>query len=248
MKYPLFYGIITLLCLILPGYSFGRPVIADLSLRSIAIDSGFTGTDILLFGARNDAGDIVVVVRGPESSYVVRKKEQMAGVWINKDKIEMHHTRGYYMVSANRPLDELQNDMLLKVLGIGIDNIHWNIDAANDISPDAFVNAFVSNKKEATLYQPTIKEVSFTGDTLFRTLIHFPETIPKGVYSAEIYLFSDGELVGMQVTPLEVYKTGADAFIYELAHRYPALYGVIAIALALVAGWGAGLIFRKVQS
>lgn len=223
-----------------------RPIIADLSLRSIAIDSGFNGTDILLFGARNDAGDIVVVVRGPESSYVVRKKESVAGVWINRKSIEVHGALGYYAIAASRPLDEIHNDGLLTSLGIGAQNISWNIDAPRGVNREEFVDAFIEKKNEMELYQPKIKSVNFTGDTLFRTVINFPDNIPKGVYSAEIYLFSDGQLVGMQVTPLDVYKTGFDAFIYDLAHKHSLLYGIMAIALALLSGWIAGLVFRKV--
>jgi uncharacterized protein (TIGR02186 family) len=238
--------LVSLLIICSAFYANARPIIADLSLRSIPIDSGFNGTDILLFGARNDAGDIVVVVRGPETSYTVRQKSQIAGVWVNRDKVEMHHARGYYSVAASRPLDELYNDTLLQVLGVGVDNIHWHIDAASNMDSTPFVEAFVANKELDKLYQPTVKSVNFIGDTLFRTLIHFPETIPKGTYSAEVYLFSDGALVGMQTTPLEVYKTGADAFIYEFAHNHPAFYGLFAIAIALLAGWLAGIIFRKV--
>jgi uncharacterized protein (TIGR02186 family) len=248
VKHTIFYCLLVICSIVELKHAQARPIIADLSLRSIAIDSGFNGTDILLFGARNDAGDIAVVIRGPEISYTVRKKEKVAGIWVNREKIELRHTRGYYSVAASRPLDEIYNDKLLNTLGIGIDNIHWHIDAANDINTDNFVDAFVKNKKQSQLYQPTLKSVNFIGDTLFRALIHFPETIPKGIYSAEVYLFSDGALVGMQTTPLEVYKTGADAFIYDLAHHYPVLYGLLAIALALLAGWLAGAVFRKVQS
>jgi uncharacterized protein (TIGR02186 family) len=234
--------------LLLPAtHAAARPVIADLSLRSIAIDSGFSGTDILLFGARNDAGDIVVVVRGPEVSYIVRKKEQVAGIWVNRKHAEIHNALGFYSVGANRPLDELHNEGLLKALNIGQENIVWKADAPGDTEVKEFVDAFVQNKETKGLYQPSIKDVSFTGDTLFRSIIHFPENIPRGVYSTEVYLFSDGQLVGMQTTPLDVYKTGMDAFIYDIAHSQPVLYGIIAIGLALICGWGAGAIFRRVQ-
>ncbi len=226
--------------------SYARPVIADLSLRMIEIDSGFTGTEILLFGARNDAGDIVVVIRGPESSYVVRKKERVAGIWVNKQNIVFNKVNGFYAAATSRPLSELRNDSLLKALEIGMDNLDIKPSYVPMLDEDEFTQAFLDKQMENRLYSPAIEDVSFIGDTLFRTIINFPENIIRGVYTAEIYLFSDGQLIGMQSTPLVVRKKGFDAFVFDFAYNQPLLYGVMAVIMALVAGWVAGAIFRKV--
>ena len=56
------------LCLALPALVRAEAVVADLSKRLVAITTGFAGTDVLLFGAVQGDGDIVVVVRGPTQS------------------------------------------------------------------------------------------------------------------------------------------------------------------------------------
>src|SRR5580698_5947823 len=61
--------------------ALAAPLVADLSNYRIDIDSGFNGTRIFLFGARNDNGDIAVVIRGPQKDYIVRKKKEIAGLW-----------------------------------------------------------------------------------------------------------------------------------------------------------------------
>ena len=43
---------------------WAAPVVADLTKYVISIDSGFTGTDVLLYGAVEEEGDLVGVVRG----------------------------------------------------------------------------------------------------------------------------------------------------------------------------------------
>ena len=40
-------------------------------------------------------------------------------------------------------------------------------------------------------------------------------------------------------------KLGFEQVMYDLAHVYPAYYGIAAVLLALVTGWAAGVIFRK---
>lgn len=235
-----------LLCFIFPSNSSARPVIADLSLRQIEIDSGFTGTDVLLFGARNDPGDIVVVVRGPEKSYIVRKKERSFGVWVNKKQMFLQDLNGFYVVAANRPLEAIQNDYLLDSLKIGIDSSALPKEGEPTADYTEFSQAFLKKQQSENLYLPSVQEISMMGDTLFRTVIRFPENITRGVYTAEIYLFSDGQLSGIQSTPIIVSKKGFDAVVYDFAYKYPLLYGIIAVSIALLAGWAAGQIFRKV--
>lgn len=224
-----------------------RPIIADLAVRQIEIDSGFTGTDILLFGARTDPGDIVVVVRGPETSYVVRKKDRVAGIWVNKKQMIFNGINGFYAIASNRPLENIQNEYLLSTLQIGQGDISLPANAANAHSnvPE-FKAALLKRKQDERLYAPHIAEISFIGDTLFRTVIRFPENIARGVYTAEIYLFSDGQLSGIQSTPIIVSKKGFDAYVYDFAYKYPAIYGIMAVLIALFAGWVAGTVFRRV--
>ena len=225
--------------------SHARPVIADLSLRQIEIDSSFTGTDILLFGARNDPGDIVVVVRGPEMSYIVRKKERKVGIWANTQKLVLDNVNGFFTIAANRPLADIQNNYLLESLQIGTGNTILPKGHDSNIENE-FKEAFLQKQQDEKLYLPEIAEVSLIGDTLFRTIIRFPENIVRGVYTAEIYLFSDGQLSGVQSTPIVVSKKGFDALIYDFAHKLPIFYGFTAVIIALFAGWEAGLIFKRV--
>ena len=246
------YKVLSAICLciiiilLLPSNARARPVIGDLSLRQIEIDSSFKGTEILLFGARNDAGDIVVVIRGPELSYIVRKKERVSGIWINKKQAIFKDINGYYNVSSNRPLEEMKNNSLLKALDIGIHNISLPMETEEDTDREEFKEALLDDQEAHELYFPIVGEVTFIGDVLFRTIIKFPENIPRGTYTAEIYLFSDGQLNAVQSTPLIVKKRGFDAFIYDFSYNFPTIYGIISVLIALSAGWIAGVIFRKV--
>ena len=73
----------------------------------------------------------------------------------------------------------------------------------------------------------------------------FPANVPTGSYTVEVYLFRDRKAVMTQRTPLTVHKIGLEADIFNFAHQQSALYGIIAIVIALMAGWLAGVMFRK---
>ena len=69
--------------------------------------------------------------------------------------------------------------------------------------------------------------------------------MPTGDYQVTVHLFKDDRLVSSEKTPLTVGKVGLEAKIYNFAHEHAAWYGMIAIVIALVAGWLAGVIFRR---
>lgn len=241
------FFIVCMVVLFLPLAGHARPVVADLAIRSIDIDHNFKGIDILLFGAREDVGDVVVVVRGPERRYTVHKKDRVAGIWVNRSSMEFEPTSSFYAVAASRPLSVINNTQLLDALGVGVDHLKVQpmYEESNRAKVTEFREALVRQKQRINLYPKETAEVSFWGDTLFRTVIEFPKNIIGGWYTAEVYLFSDGQLVGVQSTPLQVSKIGFEAFMYDFAHRYSTLYGVVAVGLALLAGWVASVVFRK---
>src|SRR5690554_3991185 len=106
-------------------------LVTDLSEHQIAIRSNFTGTQILLFGAveartpgtRALNRDIVVVVQGPNAPAMVRRKERVAGIWINHDSVTYPDVPGYYAVASTRPLEVTTTPDILKALRIGIESI-----------------------------------------------------------------------------------------------------------------------------
>jgi uncharacterized protein (TIGR02186 family) len=90
-----------------------------------------------------------------------------------------------------------------------------------------------------------VGQVTFLGERLFRTLVEFPANVPTGTYRATTYLLVDGRVESAQTTPLIINKAGLEAEVFDFAHNQSALYGVIAILVALVAGWLAHVAFRK---
>src|SRR3546814_6756500 len=60
-------------------------LLVDISQHLVAITTGFTGADVLLFGVREGPGEIVVVVRGPHMSTTVRRKDRIAGIWRSEE-------------------------------------------------------------------------------------------------------------------------------------------------------------------
>jgi uncharacterized protein (TIGR02186 family) len=223
------------------------PVVADISNYRIDIDSSFNGTRLFLFGTRNDTGDIVVVVRGPAKDYIVRKKEEIAGIWINRERMKFFGVPQFYAIASSRPLSDIEQANLFRQLGIGIEHLlippvtqEWK-----EKFPD-FSKAFLDYQQSRKRFKADSENIQFMAETLFKMTIEFPDNIPAGNYTAEIYLVNGGIIIGMQSIPITVVKSGLDAFLHSYAHEHPALYGITAIVLALSIGWFAGRLFERI--
>ncbi len=238
------------LIVIVVATSVPRPLGADLvsalSNHLVAITTGFSGTEALLFGTTGGAGDVVVVVRGPEAGQVVRRKARRAGIWVNADEMIFERVPGFYAVAASRPLAEFLPERIAQRHQIGTD--------ALDLAPRqplaeserlAFRAALIRNKQKLALYADAVADVNFLGGGLFRTDVAIPANAPVGSYTVATYLIRDGEVATAEIAPLIVSKVGIEARLFELAQRHALAYGVLAISIAGVAGWLASLVFRK---
>ncbi|MEM1162414.1 MAG: TIGR02186 family protein, partial [Pseudomonadota bacterium] len=66
----------------------------------------------------------------------------------------------------------------------------------------------------------------------------------EGDYEARIFLLRDMRVIDVFSDTIEVRRAGIGRIIYWGAREYPALYGVLSIVVALIAGWLASAFFR----
>lgn len=220
------------------------PLVTDVSNHLIAITSSYTGTDLLVFGSLDAEGDVVVVIRGPAGPLVVRRKERIAGIWLNRKAVGFTDIPAFYAVASSRPLAQIGSISLRERLQIGADNVRLRSEVG-DGTADPYRQALIRNKQRAGLWPPLSPPVTFLGQKLFRATFELPANVPVGIYRTEVYLIRGDRVVAAQATPLYVDKQGTEQEIYELAHNYPIPYGLLAVVLALLAGWGAALVFRR---
>ena len=218
----------------------------DLSKSEVAISTGFTGTELLLFGATEGYGDIVVTVVGPRRGEVVRRKQRIAGIWVNQESVTFKSAPAYYRIAASKPLNQITSAAILDQLQIGvaeIDLVTRSQRPTNEVA--VFRDALIRNKKRLLLYSEDISDIKIVRDLLFRSTIPFPANVPTGDYEVTVHLFNAGKPISQVATSLPVRKVGLGAQLYNFAHAHAPWYGALAIVIALFAGWLAGALFRR---
>jgi uncharacterized protein (TIGR02186 family) len=230
-------------------------IVTDLSTKRIDIEYSFNGADLLLFGAI-DAGrrplerplDVVVVVRGPEAPVTVRRKERVAGIWVNTEAVEFQTSPSFYRLISTRPVASFASEQTLAIYELGVDQLHFSPASAGDQSGAdirSFRDGFVRVRERLGLFGEAGEGVTLLSDVLFRAQLRIPSRVPIGTYSAEVYLFANGKVAARTTVPLQVQKSGFERFLYTWAHTEPFGYGLVAVMIAALAGWGAAALFRS---
>lgn len=229
-----------------------KPVLVpDVSQRTVRIVYSFTGAELLLFGAILYPGgrlpsdkrpvDIVVVVKGPTQSVLVREKEKFAGIWINADRLRYRSAPSFYAIASSRPIARIVGDRTRAIYELGLGSLQLSpASNAPADEQDRFQRGLVDLKRRAGLYYEAPDAVEITGGVLYRARVTIPARVPVGRFTAETFLIQDGRVLAAAVKGIDIQKAGFERFVARAADRSAIWYGLTAVALSVLLGWAAG--------
>ncbi len=229
-------------------------LITDISQRRIDIIYTFRGAELLVFGAiqypaggvPDEVPGLAVVVRGPAQAITLRKKERVAGIWINTRSVRFETTPGFYAVATSAPIHSLVDERTAAIYEIGVDNLQLSPASGNNASEtEEFERGLIDLRRRTGLFAEHEGDVGVTQNVLYRARIAIPSAVPVGNYSADIFLIRRGKVIAHSETPITIDKSGFERWVYVFSQRFSLLYGLVAVGLAPLAGWIAGLVVRR---
>lgn len=234
-----------------PAWAAPEQIVAGLSQNRVSITADFDGTEILVYGAvKRDTPapdgpmEVIVTVEGPDTPLTIRRKERRAGIWINTEAVHIDAAPSFYAVATTGPLDRILSDTEDLRYRITPDRAVRAIGLTSEAAdPDGFVAALMRIRFAEDRFRLLQGAVEFTEDTLFRADVVLPANLTDGEYSIRIFLTRNGRVIDTQDRVVGVRKEGLERFLNNLAHDMPLVYGLLALALAAVAGWGASTAF-----
>ena len=230
-------------------------IVLGLSQNQVSITATFDGQDILIFGAvsrdapapaEEGALGVIITVEGPDVPVHVYRKARRMGIWINTDEVEIDTAPAFYAVATSAPLEEVLRDVEDLRNSITLPRAIRSVGARVEDS-DAFTRALIRIKQGQDLYQSNYGAIDLQEETLFRVSFALPANLPEGDYTARIFLTRDGRPIDRASATIPVQKVGIEQWLYELAHRQSVLYGLLSLALAIAAGWGASAVFAALR-
>jgi uncharacterized protein (TIGR02186 family) len=247
---------LTLLILLAMPAQAAEEVVLGLSQDEVAITATFDGSSILVFGAvkreqpipEGDPLQVIVAVSGPSHPVTVRRKEKKFGIWVNIDSVLVDSAPSFYAVATSAPFSDVIKDVEDLRHRISIERAIRSVGAAMNIrGAQDFADAVVRIREDSGLYKIVENSVAVDQQTLFRTSIDMPANLTEGDYATRIFLTRGGEVVSIYETNIDVRKVGLERWLYNLSREQPMLYGLMSLAIAIAAGWGASAAFRVLR-
>jgi uncharacterized protein (TIGR02186 family) len=229
-------------------------LVPDVSQETVEIRYSFTGAELLLFGAilypggrtPTEHADIAVVVKGPVQPLVVREKQKVAGIWMNVEAARFRSAPSFYAVASSRPLSKLVDERMAAIYELGLQNL--SLSPGGGKSPEVqrrFEAGLIDLMQRRQLYFEDPRGVRITDHVLYRARIPIPARVPVGDYTAETFLIKDGRVIAGAVRDIRIEKLGFERDVAAAADRWSFAYGIAAVAMSLLLGWGGSLVFRR---
>lgn len=248
----MFRLLICFLFLALPATA-QEEIVLGLSQDEVAITATFEGSDILVFGAiRRESTPpkgllgVIVAVAGPDKPLVVRRKDRRLGIWVNADDVKIDAAPSFYAVATSAPLEKILRASEDLHNRITLPQVVREV-GTNVFDSRSFSAALMRIREANGLYKTLESTVDVSRETLFETRIAMPANLTEGFYKVRIFLTREGNVIDEYVTTIPVKKVGLERWLYNLAHQQALLYGLMSLAIAIVAGWLASAVFGMMR-
>ncbi len=225
----------------------GSELAVATSMEQVNVSIRYKGQEVQLFGEVQPGADVFIKVISPLETVKAHKKGKILGfLWMDVKQAEISNVPGAYQIISSTTLDRLSPKIqeLTQIDG----NYRFvremaRVTPAEEDVP-LFVEGYIKEKEEQKLYAQRENAVDIIKGRLFRTEFQLPARAPMGEYRLEISAVKGNRLVGHGTATLRVEEIGLQQWLTQMAKYHGGLYGLGAVAIALLAGFGVGLIFK----
>lgn len=236
--------------------AMAEDLVLALSTREIAITSTYTGAEITIFGlverdastiARSGNYDIVGAVRGPAGEVTVQHKGKFGPIWLTENRKRYAKVPLFFSTLSAKPLTSISDETGRARLKLGLEHyLPPAQQAAAEGNGDfGFRNALLRLRREQGALVQDEKAVTMIRPNVFMAKINLPATAPTGLYVVDLTVLSEGVPLKTTQTGFVVRKVGFDAFVATAARFTPWSYAAFTVAMAILLGWIANLVFRR---
>ena len=229
-------------------------VVAGMSQNRVQITTNFDGSEILIFGAvkretplpEGPPLQVIITVEGPSSPLTIRRKAKWFGIWVNTAAVEVDQAPSFYAVATSTSWRDTIKDIEDLRHKISIDRAIRAVGLERRDAGD-FVEALIRIRRGNDSYFNDFGGVEVSEETLFRASVKLPANLTEGDYLTRFFLTRGGEVIDVHQSVIDVRKVGLERFLFNLSRQQPLIYGVMSLAIAIMAGWLASAIFRWIR-
>jgi uncharacterized protein (TIGR02186 family) len=219
----------------------------------ITIDFFYHGSTVSIRGISEPGVDLVIKITSPEGHQVLKQKGKVAGVlWMNVGQLKFEQTPNFYEVFSTKKVEDILSREEMEKYVIGYPALAKHVEitpVANEEEKARWFDEFVKFKEESKVYTTSAGKIETTmtadGKQEYYILTGWPYQAQPGDYLVSVYAVKDNKVVEQAESKVNVEQIGMVKTLATMAKNSPAIYGFLSIGVALGAGFGVSLVFRK---
>jgi uncharacterized protein (TIGR02186 family) len=218
----------------------------------ITIDFFYHGSSVTVSGESDPDVDLVIKITSPEGEQTLKKKGKVGGtLWMNIGKLTFEKTPNFYEVFSTKKVEDIlsREDMEKYVIGYPALQKHIEIKpVANDEEKATWFNEFVKFKEDSKVYVTSsgnITTKAVNGRQEYYIQTDWPYQAQPDDYLITVYAVKNNKVVEQAESKVNVEQVGTVKTLATMAKNSAAFYGFLSVGIALAAGFGVGLVFRK---
>jgi uncharacterized protein (TIGR02186 family) len=247
------FSFIGLLFFFLAGNNAFAQLTAKANHDHIKIDFFYSGSTVSVSGISDPGTDLIIKITSPEGHQTLRKKGKVAGLlWMNVGELKLDHVPNVYFIHSTKKIEDiLSNEEMQKyVIGYPALEKHVEISPVDDKQDGSkWFAEFLKFKESKNLFGSSNGKITTIEKTdglqHYYILTQWPYQAPPGDYTVTVYAVKDKKVIETASANVNVEQVGTVKTLASMAKNKGALYGLLSIAIAIAAGFGVGLVFRK---
>lgn len=218
----------------------------------IEIHLNYNGGTVSVKGDSDPGEDLVIKITGVDGEEKLKSKDKLGGLlWMNTEEHTFENVPTLYFVRSTGELDKILSPEEMAANGIGYDALA-NSGSIEPQVPDAertaLFSEFFKYKEAQSLYKQSVGGIETNDNSEgqhYETVFDWPYQATPGTYEVTVYSVKDGKVTDSAGGQVVVEESGIVKTLSDLATNKGGFYGLLAIGVAVTAGFGVGIIFGK---
>jgi len=250
-------AVLFILASAIASFIFAAPASAMLTAKAnhdhITIDFFYHGSTVSVRGESDRDVDLIIKMTAPEGHQVLKQKGKVGGLlWMNVGTLKFEHVPNFYAIYSTKNVEDILIKSELEKHTIGYSALEQHVDVApisTHEEKSKWFREFIKFKEDSHVYTVSSGGIQITpakdGRQEYYILTDWPYQAAPGDYLVTVYAVKNGKVLEEAESKVNVEQVGVVKTLATMAKNNAAFYGILSIGIALGAGFGVGMVFRK---
>jgi uncharacterized protein (TIGR02186 family) len=209
----------------------------------------YHGAPIEITGQGNPGEEVIVKVTAAPEAIHLKYKGKAGGIfWMKLGTLIFDNLPGTYLLATSGSIDNILSSAEQEKEAVGLKALQKQAKIKADdgeLPAGDWFQEFIDFKRGEKLYSLQEGAVKVAANGTYQYTLNWPYQAPPGTYTVETITAKNGQVTGRSEAAITVQMTGIVAKLEEMSTNNRAMYGILSILVALAAGFGVGMIFKK---